>query len=163
MSAGEEVGDYGRIFVDGMDVALGERGYNLIAVNPEGDLLERVVFDTLCRSRQRYGADCLAGTWPNGTVIAGAVNDEASLNLNQDAVNALGTGSGVATDLRGEVPLEPCLCGCGRGLYPATAGKRALLAPRHGFVGMPVDAAQKSAQWWAQSTLRPVDPAAAQE
>ena len=34
-SAGQEVGDFGHIYVDGQDVSPNERGYNVVVLNPE--------------------------------------------------------------------------------------------------------------------------------
>lgn len=143
MSAGEEVGDFAHIYLTnrvfvGEDVALGERGYNLIAVNPDGDLLERAAFDTLADPANATALAAWIRTWPGGTVIAGAVNDEASLNLNEDAVNALAT-LGVATDLRGDFRWSHAFVGV-VGADKATAREEAaLLQPVLAVVGLPVD------------------------
>ena len=143
VSAGEEVGDFAHIYLTnrafvGEDVALGERGYNLIAVNPAGDLLDRASFDLLSDGGQSLAmADWLNG-WPRGTVIAGAVNDEASVNLGEDAVEALAR-LGVSTDLRGRFRWSHAFVGV-VGAQKATAREdAALLRPALAVVGMPVD------------------------
>jgi hypothetical protein len=46
-SAGQEVGDFAHIWLNGVDVAGGERGYNLAAIDMEGRLLSAETFDTL--------------------------------------------------------------------------------------------------------------------
>ena len=143
VSAGEEVGDFARIYLTnrafvGEDVALGERGYNLIAVNPEGDLLDRAVFDTLADAGQSAALATWVNGWPRGTVIAGAVNDEASIHLGEDGVNAL-AGLGVFTDLRGRFRWSHAFVGV-VGAEKATAREdAALLRPALAVVGMPVD------------------------
>ncbi|MEZ4706625.1 MAG: interleukin-like EMT inducer domain-containing protein [Caldilineaceae bacterium] len=106
-SAGEEIGKSARIFVNGRNVAPDERGYNLVAIGPDGAALESVAFDTNvapestgAATASQQMADWLA-QWPNGTVIAGAVRDEASAQLDSEAVDALAR-LGVTTDLRGK-------------------------------------------------------------
>jgi hypothetical protein len=143
VSAGEEVGDFAhmyltnRVFV-GEDVALGERGYNLIAVNPEGDLLERAAFDTLADPANATALAAWIRTWSDGTVIAGAVNDEASLNLNEEAVNALAT-LGVATDLRGNFRWSHAFVGVVGAARATAREEAALLQPALAVVGLPID------------------------
>ncbi|MBP9073448.1 MAG: hypothetical protein KBG20_14170, partial [Caldilineaceae bacterium] len=142
MSAGEEVGDYGRIFVDGMDVALGQRGYNLAALTKDGELMEIVVFDTFADPADSVAMTDWLGRWPNGTVIAGAVKDEASLNLSQEAVNALAR-IGVMGNLRGRFRWSHAFVGV-VGVSPGKEGVAAeaasLLHPASVVVGSPVDA-----------------------
>ncbi len=143
VSAGEEVGDFAHIYLTnrafvGEDVALGERGYNLIAVNGEGDLLAQAAFDILGDAGQSSAMAEWITRWPKGTVIAGAVNDEASINLGQDAVDALAR-LGVATDLRGRFRWSHAFVGVA-GAENATAREdAALLRPALAVVGMPVD------------------------
>jgi len=99
-SAGEETGDFAHIYVDGVDLAPNERGYNLVALRSEdGQLLAAAAFDT--HGDDAAGAQLAAwlGRLPAGTIVAGAVRDEASLRLSQEAVVALQT-LGVTTDLR---------------------------------------------------------------
>jgi hypothetical protein len=99
-SAGQEAGDFGRIFLNGRDVSPNRRGYNLISLDQTGALLEAVNFDTHADpSASARMADWI-GAQRAGTVIAGAVRDEASMNLGQNAVDAL-RSLGVETDLRG--------------------------------------------------------------
>jgi len=98
-SAGEEVGDFARIFVNGVDVAHNERGYNLVALTPAGELLDSVTFDTLVGVDESAAMATWLEQWQSPTIIAGAVADEASLNLTEEAVNALAR-IGVVGDLR---------------------------------------------------------------
>jgi len=143
MSAGEEVGDFAHIYLTnrafvGEDVALGQRGYNLIAVNSQGDLLDRAAFDTLADAANATAMAEWINAWPEGTVIAGAVNDEASLGLNEAAVNAL-AGLGVVADLRGRFRWSHAFVGT-VGAEKATARESAaLLQPALAVVGLPVD------------------------
>lgn len=143
VSGGEEVGDFAHIFLTnrafvGEDVAMGERGYNLIAVNPTGDLLDRAVFDVLSDGGQSAAMADWLNSWPQGTVIAGGVNDEASVNLGADAVDALAR-LGVSTDLRGRFRWSHAFVGV-VGAEKATAREdAALLRPALAVVGMPVD------------------------
>ncbi len=143
VSAGEEVGDFAHIYLTnrafvGADVALGERGYNLVAVNPQGDLLGRAAFDMLADAANSAALAAWINRWPLGTVIAGAVNDEASVNLGEDAVLALAR-LGVATDLRGCFRCSHAFVGV-LGADKATAREdAALLRPALAIVGLPVD------------------------
>ena len=98
-SAGQETGDFAHIWLNGTDVADGERGYNLAALDTTGKLLGHAVFDTLASADASAALAAWLRSWPPGTIIAGAVRDEASLHLGQDAVDAL-QEAGVATDLR---------------------------------------------------------------
>lgn len=106
-SAGLDVGDFAQIFVAGKQAALNERGYNLVALSPEGELLASAAFDTFgnCGSDPSDESASVAmaawlAQWPAGTILAGATADEASCRLGQSAVDALHQ-IGVATDLRG--------------------------------------------------------------
>ena len=143
VSAGEEVGDFAHIFLTnrtfvGEDVALGERGYNLVAVNGEGDLLERAVFDPLADPAASARMAAWLNGWPEGTVIAGAVNDEASVNLGEDAVAALAR-LGVATDLRGRFRWSHAFVGAVGADAKTAREDAALLRPALAVVGLPVD------------------------
>jgi hypothetical protein len=135
-SAGEEVGDFGHIYINGRDVAANARGYNLVALDPTGALLASAVFDTFA---DHNAADAMAtwlAQWPAGTIVVGAVADEASTNLNQAAVDAL-RSVGVATDLRGKFRWSHAFIGAA-GAAPGSALEHAsLLAPATVFVGAP--------------------------
>lgn len=100
LSAGEEVGDFGRIFINGRQVAPDQRGYNVAVVAADGRLLRTAAFDThLEPAASAALADFLAGV-PAGTALAIAVADEASASLNEQAVAAL-REAGAGFDLRG--------------------------------------------------------------
>jgi hypothetical protein len=99
-SAGQEVGDFGHIYVDGRNVSPNERGYNIVVLNPESGAVEATaVFDThLDDGASRAMADFLAGV-PAGRIVAVAAADEASRLLGPEAVTAL-WGIGAEGDLR---------------------------------------------------------------
>ena len=108
MSAGKDHGDYARLFVNGQDVALNERGYNLAAITQTGTILESVVFDTHNSSNAVRPSAAMAEwlqKWPAGTIIAGAVRDTAGEQLGQETVDAL-KQIGIVADLRGELKLR---------------------------------------------------------
>jgi hypothetical protein len=79
--------------------------------------------------------------WPAGTIIIGAVADEASLQLSEAAVRALqSTGSGA--DLRGRLRWGHAFVGA-VGALPGTAVEASdLLQPVTIAVGAPIDGAQ---------------------
>ncbi len=133
-SAGEEVGDFAHIWLDGVDVASGERGYNLAALSAEGELLGTATFDTLAAAQASADMAAWIDQWPAGTVIAGAVADEASYQLGQAAVDAL-RGLGVLTDLRDHFRWSHAFVGVA-GAEPGTALDAAgLLQPAQVQVG----------------------------
>lgn len=99
-SAGQEVGDFGLIYVNGEDVSLNERGYNVAVIHPTTGAVERVAaFDThLDAGAGRALASFLADV-PAGYLVAVAAADEASRLLSPEAVEALHT-IGAGGDLR---------------------------------------------------------------
>ncbi len=105
-SAGKDVGDFGHIYVNGIDLSPNQRGYNLVALEPDsGDLLEAASFDTHDPFTAPESSAALAA-WidalPTGTLVAGAVRDAAALSLGEDAWQALQT-LGVHNDIRGNL------------------------------------------------------------
>ncbi len=118
-SAGEEVGDFGHIYVDGRNVSPDERGYNVVVLDPISGLVEsRGHFDTFSAEEQSARlADFIAGI-PDGRIVAVAVEDEASLHLTEQAVQALGE-IGAAEDLRNRFRWEHAVIG----VKGATAGE----------------------------------------
>jgi hypothetical protein len=99
-SAGHPYGDAASIRVGVGELAPNTRGYNLVALDPSGATRDRDVFDTFrdpaANEALRQWVDAL----PAGTIVLGAVKDEASGRLDAAAVRALGT-LGVRGDLRG--------------------------------------------------------------
>jgi hypothetical protein len=99
-SAGQEVGDFAHIYVDGRDVAPNELGYNVAVLHPETGAVEQTaVFDThLVPGASGAFADFLKAV-PTGRIVAVAVADEASRLLGPEAVEAMRT-IGAAGDLQ---------------------------------------------------------------
>ena len=138
-SAGEEVGDFAQVFVNGVNVAPGTRGYNLVALGADGSPLDAQAFDTLADEAESARlAEWVRGL-PAGTVVAGAVGDEAGLRLTGEAVAAL-QSLGVAGDLRGKFRWSHAFVGAA-GAPPGSALEDlALLRPASAFLGAPLDA-----------------------
>lgn len=100
-SAGEETGNFAHIYVDGVERAPGGRGYNLVALDGDrGTILAAASFDTHADSAASARLAQWVAALPAGTRVAGAVQDEASLNLTAEGVAAL-RSLGVQGDLRG--------------------------------------------------------------
>lgn len=140
-SAGEEVGDFAHIYVDGQDVAGSERGYNLAALASDGRLLDSVVFDTSGDDAAAAALASWLAQWPQGTIIAGAVNDEASLKLTEVAVQAL-QSIGVTHDLRGRLRWSHAFIGAVGAPAGAAVEASALLQPANVTIGAPIDGAE---------------------
>jgi hypothetical protein len=122
-SAGKDVGDFGHIYVDGVDVSPNQRGYNLAAVDPvSGQVLDAASFDTH-DPHQAPAASVAMTAWinalPEGVIVAGAVRDAAALSLSDDAVLALHS-LGVADDIRGELRRDHAFVGV-KGAAPGSA------------------------------------------
>jgi hypothetical protein len=108
-SAGEEVGDFGHVYLDGVDVSPGLRGYNVVAVSPAGEI-RAAAFDThFDPGASRALAGFLAAI-PEGHLVAVVAADEASARLGEDAVAAL-RAVGAAGDLRGKFRWSHALVG----------------------------------------------------
>jgi hypothetical protein len=99
-SAGQETGDFGHIYADGVERSLNRRGYNLVALSPDGRVLDSANFDTHADPAANTRLAEWVATLSVGTRVAGAARDEASLNLTQEGVDAL-RSLGVGGDLRG--------------------------------------------------------------
>ena len=122
-SAGKDSGDFGHLYLDGVDASPNQRGYNLAAIDPNsGELLKTANFDTH-DPRQAPMASTAMAAWiralPQGTIVAGAVRDAAALNLNEDALSALQT-LGVSEDIRGHLRRAHGFVGV-KGAPPGTA------------------------------------------
>ncbi len=105
-SAGKDTGDFGHIYIDGVDHSPNQRGYNLVAIEPAtGRVIDAAVFDTHDPYTAPQPSAALAA-WiqalPAETIVAGAVRDAAALNLSEDAWRALQM-LGVHTDIRGNL------------------------------------------------------------
>ncbi len=125
-SAGQPYGDRASIRVGIGERAPNRRGYNLVAISPSGMVEDPVSFDTF----EKPAASAEMAAWvtdlPLGTIVLGAVKDEASLRLGADAVDALGT-LGVRGDLRGGYRHSHAFIGV-KGAPPGSA--REAIGPR---------------------------------
>jgi hypothetical protein len=117
-SAGEEVGDFGHIYINGLDVSPNQRGYNVAVISPQGDI-NTGSFDThLAPDASRELAGFIDSV-PEGHQVAVAVADEASLKLEADAVAAL-RSIGAVGDLREKFRWSHALIGV-KGAEPGSA------------------------------------------
>jgi len=119
-SAGQEVGDFGHIYVDGQDVSPNERGYNIAILDPlTGIVVQTAAFDT----HEDNGASQALATFlenvPAGYLVAVAAADEASRLLGQEAVDAL-RDIGATGDLRDRFRWGHAIVGV-QGTSPGTA------------------------------------------
>jgi hypothetical protein len=142
-SAGKDVGDFAQIWVQGRQVARGEIGYNLVALDGNANILDSVAFNTFADPAQSAALATWVQGWPPGTLIAGAVMDEASSHLQEEAVAALAS-LGVAGDLRGKFRWSHAfigVVGAGGASGPGSAREyMQLLQPATVYIGAPVDA-----------------------
>ncbi len=119
LSAGQPQESAGSVELNGIERSPDRRGYNLVALDEQGQVREAVTFDTFFEAD---AADRLAA-WvaglPAGTIVAGAVRDEGSGRLTEAAVRALGT-LGVRGDLRGRFREAHAFVGV-KGAAPGTA------------------------------------------
>ncbi|MCB0164525.1 MAG: hypothetical protein KDI79_09880 [Anaerolineae bacterium] len=101
LSAGEEVGDFGHIYLNGKDISPNQRGYNVAIIPPQTPPTVKI-FDTHLdpAASARLAQQLRSGDWPDETIIAVAAADEASANLSEEAVVAL-QSLGAQGDLRG--------------------------------------------------------------
>ena len=119
-SAGQEVGDFGHIYVNGRDVSPNGRGYNVAVIHPESGAVERTAaFDTHLDEAASQALASFVGSVPPGYVVALAVADEGSRLLSQKAVDAL-RRIGSAGDLRGKFRWGHAIIGL-QGASPGTA------------------------------------------
>jgi Interleukin-like EMT inducer len=99
-SSGDPQNRVGSIELDGVELSPDGRGYNLVALDPGGRVVDRATFDT----HGDPAASVVLATWVQGltpgTIVAGAVRDEASGSLDARGIAAL-RSLGVAGDVRG--------------------------------------------------------------
>jgi hypothetical protein len=99
-SAGQEVGDFGLVYVNGKQVSPNQRGYNVVIVDPEtGAVRATTSFDTHLDPGASQALAAFLHDAPIGSIVAVAASDEASRFLGQDAVDALRL-IGASGDLR---------------------------------------------------------------
>lgn len=120
VSAGMDVGNEGSIYVNGDQFARARRGYNLVAIDlGGGEVLWSDVFDTLVSPAESVRLAAAVDRLPAGTIVAGAVKDEASGALTAEAVAAL-RSLGAAEDIRGRYRVSHLFVGV-KGAPPGTA------------------------------------------
>ena len=89
LSAGEDVGDFGHIFVNGRDISPNQRGYNIALIRPDGGIFAVANFDTHLDPSASAGLAEFIETAPADALVAVAAADDASMNLSGEAVQAL--------------------------------------------------------------------------
>jgi hypothetical protein len=134
-SGGQPYGDVASIRLDGVEMARDRRGYNLLALDPEGKVLATTFFDTFLRPEAAHELAAWIGALPPGTIVAGAVKDEASGRLTAEAVAAL-RDLGVGGDLRGRFHESHAFVGV-KGAPPGTAREALGPGPATAAVGQP--------------------------
>jgi hypothetical protein len=100
LSGGQPRVSAGTIEVDGVERSPDRRGYNLVALEPGGEVLGARAFDTFLDPAAAAGLAAWIAALPPGAIVAGAARDDASRSLDEAAVRALRT-VGVSGDLRG--------------------------------------------------------------
>ena len=138
LSAGADVGDFARIFLAGQDVSPNRRGYNLVALDSAGQLLEATSFDTFADPQASQAMAAWLEQWPAGTVIAGAVRDEASRHLGPEAVAGLAR-LGLRVDLQGRFRWSHAFVGVVGAPGGSGVEQADVLGPAAAWVGSPVD------------------------
>ncbi len=110
VSAGEEAGNLGHIYLNGVDVSPNQRGYNVALINPNGTLQVAAAFDTHASADASYALTQFIAAAPQDAIIAVAAKDEAGNNLTEEAVAALHSIGG-QVDLRGQFRASHALIG----------------------------------------------------
>lgn len=137
-SAGEEVGSFAYLYLNGMELTQPGRGYHLAAVGPDGALLGAARFDTFAAESESAALATWLAQWPEGVIVAGAAADEVSMRLTGEAVEALHR-LGVAADLRGRFRWSHAFVGAVGAARGAAVEEFGLLQPAAAAVGAPVD------------------------
>ncbi len=101
VSAGEEAGNLGHIYVNGVDVSPNRRGFNVAIIAEDGTVLNTAAFDTHADPAASHALVEFLAAAPDDALIAIAVKDEASMQLTEEAVAAL-KAIGGTVDLRGQ-------------------------------------------------------------
>ena len=108
ISAGEEGGNLGLIYLNGVNVSPNQTGYNLARITPAGNLIDAANFNTHADPTAGQAlADYIAAA-PAEAIIAVAAKDEASGNINYCAAGNL-SAEGVAAlhAIGGQIDLRP--------------------------------------------------------
>ena len=88
------------IQLDGTELSPARRGYHLVALDTGGTVLRVAAFDTAGQDDASRELAAWVAALPPDTIVAGAVGDDGSRLLTEDAVRALGN-LGVSGDVRG--------------------------------------------------------------
>jgi hypothetical protein len=134
-SSGQIAGSGDTIRVNGGDRSPHGRGYNLVGIAPDGAVLDPVAFDTFYDPDAARRLAVWIRALPRGTIVAGAVRDEASGRLTEEAVDAL-RQLGVASDLRGHFRASHAFIGA-KGATTGTALEAVSRLPVEIRVGQP--------------------------
>jgi len=119
-SGGQEIGDFGHIYVNGRNVSPEEIGYNIVLLSPEtGAVIDRRSFNTFASAEASQQLADWVTAVPTGTIAAVAVRDEASMHLSEPAVQAL-RSLGLQGDLRDRFRWSHAAIGA-KGLAPGQA------------------------------------------
>ncbi|HEV8308723.1 MAG TPA: interleukin-like EMT inducer domain-containing protein [Methylomirabilota bacterium] len=109
----------GSVQLNGVELAPRSRGYNMVALDTEGRVVAAAAFDTFFRLEAPGQLASWIAALPAGVIVAGAVRDEASGRLTEEAVAAL-RALGVTGDLRGRFREAHGFVGV-KGAAPGTA------------------------------------------
>jgi hypothetical protein len=123
VSGGQPHGNVASVRVNAVEHARNGRGYNLVALNRGGRVLAVAAFDTFFDPSAPGRLAAWVDGLPAGTIVAGAVKDDASGRLDSVAVRALRT-LGVLGDVRGRFRESHAFVGV-KGAAPGTALERA--------------------------------------
>ncbi len=119
VSGGKYYGWTSWILINGVDYSPNLRGYNLVAIARNGEILDRAVFDTFASPEESHRLARFIEVLPAGTIVVASVKDEAEGQITEDAVLALHSLGG-KEDLRGRLWLSHLLIGV-KGAPPGTA------------------------------------------
>jgi hypothetical protein len=100
VSGGQPHGNVASIRVNAVEHARNRRGYNVVSLDPAGRLVGTGTFDTFLDPDAAPRLARWLDGLPPGTIVAGAVKDEASGRLDEAAIRAL-RAVGARGDLRG--------------------------------------------------------------
>jgi hypothetical protein len=119
-SAGNEVGDFAHVFVNGTDAAPNAVGYNVVIVDAQTGAVEAsAAFNTFVSAQESERLAQFINEIPNGKIVVVAARDEVSRYLTASAVDALET-IGAQQDLRGKWRWSHALIGV-KGAPPGSA------------------------------------------
>jgi hypothetical protein len=90
VSGGADDGWFVDLFVDGVDYALNQRGYNLVVVDESsGTVVDQARFDTYGSTAEAEAMATYINALPPGRIVLVGIRDEASRNMTENAYLAL--------------------------------------------------------------------------